>query len=63
MCSNLKCIKKWFDYVEYGGVLLLGVNGIFVIGYGSSKVFLVVSVLCIVYFVVSYGVMEDFVML
>ena len=34
--SSLKKILKDFDYQEYGGVPLLGVNGISIIGHGSS---------------------------
>ena len=34
--STLKDILKQFDYQEYGGVPLLGVNGISIIGHGSS---------------------------
>ncbi|MCJ2542392.1 phosphate acyltransferase PlsX [Thermostichus vulcanus] len=34
---NLKRVKRRMDYVEYGGALLLGVNGICVITHGSSK--------------------------
>ncbi len=36
--SSLKRIKKKLDYAEYGGALLLGVNGIVIIGHGSSNV-------------------------
>jgi phosphate acyltransferase len=34
--SSMKVILKDFDYQEYGGVPLLGVNGISIIGHGSS---------------------------
>ncbi|MGQ9838071.1 MAG: phosphate acyltransferase PlsX [Cyanobacteriota bacterium] len=34
---NLRQVKRRIDYVEYGGALLLGVNGICVITHGSSK--------------------------
>jgi phosphate acyltransferase len=34
--DSLKSILKEFDYQEYGGVPLLGVNGITIIGHGSS---------------------------
>ena len=34
--NTLKDILKEFDYQEYGGVPLLGVNGISIIGHGSS---------------------------
>jgi glycerol-3-phosphate acyltransferase PlsX len=35
--SSLKRIKKKMDYAEYGGALLLGVNGIVIIGHGGSN--------------------------
>ncbi len=34
---SLKRIKKKLDYSEYGGALLMGVNGIVVIGHGRSN--------------------------
>jgi phosphate acyltransferase len=34
--DSLKSILKEFDYQEYGGVPLLGINGIAIIGHGSS---------------------------
>jgi phosphate acyltransferase len=34
--DSMKSILKEFDYQEYGGVPLLGVNGITIIGHGSS---------------------------
>jgi phosphate acyltransferase len=37
LSSSLKRIKKKMDYAEYGGALLLGVNGIVIIGHGSSN--------------------------
>ena len=35
--SSIKRISKKMDYSEYGGALLLGVNGIVVIGHGRSS--------------------------
>jgi glycerol-3-phosphate acyltransferase PlsX len=35
--GTLKTIMKDFDYQEYGGVPLLGVNGISIIGHGRSS--------------------------
>lgn len=35
--SSLKRIQKKMDYSEYGGALLLGVNGIVIIGHGGSN--------------------------
>ncbi len=33
----LRHVKKMFDYAEYGGALLLGVNGLVLIGHGRSN--------------------------
>jgi glycerol-3-phosphate acyltransferase PlsX len=35
--SSLRRIRKKMDYSEYGGALLLGVNGIIIIGHGGSN--------------------------
>ncbi|MGM0364951.1 MAG: phosphate acyltransferase PlsX [Actinomycetota bacterium] len=35
--KSLKGMKKKFDYEEYGGAYLLGINGITIISHGSSK--------------------------
>lgn len=35
--NSFKRIKKRMDYSEYGGALLLGVNGIVIIGHGASS--------------------------
>jgi phosphate acyltransferase len=35
--NNLRDMKKKFDYEEYGGALLLGIDGITIISHGSSK--------------------------
>ena len=35
--KSLKNMKKKFDYEEYGGTFLIGVNGIVIIAHGSSK--------------------------
>ena len=37
MLIPLKKILKDFDYQEYGGVPLLGVNGVVIIGHGKSS--------------------------
>ncbi len=34
---SLKRVRKKMDYAEYGGALLLGVNGIVIIGHGGSN--------------------------
>ena len=38
MMPALKRFKKELDYAEYGGALLLGVNGVVIIGHGRSNV-------------------------
>ncbi|MCP4213839.1 MAG: phosphate acyltransferase PlsX [bacterium] len=35
--SSLRRIRKKMDYTEYGGALLLGVNGIVIVGHGGSN--------------------------
>ena len=57
--SNLIRIKKRLDHAEHGGALLLGVNGICVIGHGSSKSLSVVSALRLAHSAVNHGVMEN----
>ena len=38
MMPSLKHFKKEIDYAEYGGALLLGVNGVVIIGHGRSNI-------------------------
>jgi len=57
--NNLKRIKKRLDHAEHGGALLLGVNGICVIGHGGSKALSVLSALRVVHSAASHGVMDD----
>jgi glycerol-3-phosphate acyltransferase PlsX len=57
--SNLIRIKKRLDHAEHGGALLLGVDGICVIGHGSSQALSVVSALRLAYSAASHGVMDD----
>jgi glycerol-3-phosphate acyltransferase PlsX len=57
--SNLIRIKKRLDHAEHGGALLLGVDGICVIGHGSSKALSVLSALRLAHSAASHGVMED----
>lgn len=38
MIPSLKRFKKEIDYAEYGGALLLGVNGVVIIGHGRSNI-------------------------
>jgi glycerol-3-phosphate acyltransferase PlsX len=59
LMSNLRRIKKRLDHAEHGGALLLGVNGVCVIGHGSSKALSVVSALRIAHSAANHGVMED----
>ncbi|HAG06675.1 MAG TPA: phosphate acyltransferase PlsX [Peptococcaceae bacterium] len=35
--TSLKELRQRFDYSEYGGVPLLGINGVVVVGHGSSR--------------------------
>jgi len=37
MMPSLKRFKKELDYAEYGGALLLGINGVVIIGHGRSN--------------------------
>ena len=57
--SNLLRIKKRLDHAEHGGALLLGVNGVCVIGHGSSKSLSVVSALRLAHSAVNHNVMEN----
>ena len=57
--SNLLRIKKRLDHAEHGGALLLGGNGICVIGHGSSKSLSVVSALRLAHSAVNHNVMEN----
>ena len=57
--STLLRIKKRLDHAEHGGALLLGVNGICVIGHGSSKSLSVVSALRLAHSAVNHGVMDN----
>ena len=59
LINNLRRIKKRLDHAEHGGALLLGVDGICVIGHGSSKALSVVSALRLAHSAASHGVMED----
>ena len=59
LMSNLRRIKKRLDHAEHGGALLLGVNGVCVIGHGSSKALSVVGALRLAHSAANHGVMED----
>ncbi len=45
MIPTLRRVLKEFDYQEYGGVPLLGVNGVVIIGHGKSSVLAVKNML------------------
>ena len=47
------------DHADHGGALLLGGNGICVIGHGSSKALSVVSALRLAHSAANHGVMDD----
>ena len=55
---SLKRIKKKLDYSEYGGALLLGVNGIVIIGHGSSNAKAIKNAIYLSYKFVSEKVLE-----
>jgi glycerol-3-phosphate acyltransferase PlsX len=59
LINNLRRIKKRLDHAEHGGALLLGVDGVCVIGHGSSKALSVLSALRLAHSAASHGVMED----
>jgi len=56
--KSLKRIKKKLDYAEYGGALLLGVNGIVIIGHGSSNAKAIKNAIYLSYKFVSEKVLE-----
>ncbi len=55
---NLRRIKRRLDYVEYGGGLLLGVNGVCVITHGSSREAMVVNAIRLAQEAVSENVLD-----
>ncbi len=57
--SNLKRLKKRIDHAEHGGGLLLGVNGVCVIGHGSSDAASVCSAIRIARDAVRTKVLEQ----
>jgi glycerol-3-phosphate acyltransferase PlsX len=59
LIGNLRRIKKRLDHAEHGGALLLGVNGICVIGHGSSRALSVLSALRLAHSAASHHVMDD----
>lgn len=59
LINNLRRIKKRLDHAEHGGALLLGVDGVCVIGHGSSKALSVLSALRLAHSAANHGVMDD----
>ena len=57
--SNLRRIKKRLDHAEHGGALLLGVDGICVIGHGSSKALSVLGALRLAHAAASHGALAN----
>jgi glycerol-3-phosphate acyltransferase PlsX len=55
---SLKRIKKKLDYSEYGGALLLGVNGIVIIGHGGSNAKAIKNAISLSYRFVTAKVLE-----
>ena len=56
--KSLKRIKKKMDYEEYGGALLLGVNGIVIIGHGRSNAKAIKNAIHLSNRFISGGVLE-----
>lgn len=54
--GTLKDVIKDFDYQEYGGVPLLGVNGVAIIGHGKSSPLAVKNMIIRAYETVSKGI-------
>ena len=59
LINNLRRIKKRLDHAEHGGALLLGVDGVCVIGHGSSKALSVLSALRLAHSAANHRVMDD----
>ena len=59
LINNLRRIKKRLDHAEHGGALLLGVDGVCVIGHGSSRALSVLSALRLAHSAASGGVMAN----
>ncbi len=59
LINNLRRIKKRLDHAEHGGALLLGVDGVCVIGHGSSKALSVLSALRLAHSAANHGVMVN----
>lgn len=59
LINNLRRIKKRLDHAEHGGALLLGVDGVCVIGHGSSKALSVLSALRLAHSAANHHVMDN----
>jgi glycerol-3-phosphate acyltransferase PlsX len=59
LINNLRRIKKRLDHAEHGGALLLGVDGVCVIGHGSSRALSVLSALRLAHSAANHHVMDD----
>jgi phosphate acyltransferase len=59
LINNLRRIKKRLDHAEHGGALLLGVDGVCVIGHGSSRALSVLSALRLAHSAAKHHVMDD----
>jgi glycerol-3-phosphate acyltransferase PlsX len=58
MYSTLKKILSDFDYQNYGGVPLLGVNGVSIIGHGKSTPKAIMNMILTAMNVIKSGVNE-----
>ena len=59
LISNLRRIKKRLDHAEHGGALLLGVDGLCVIGHGSSKSRSVMGALRLAHAAASHNTLDN----
>ena len=59
LISNLRRIKKRLDHAEHGGALLLGVDGLCVIGHGSSKARSVMGALRLAHRAASHNTLDN----
>ncbi len=57
--NNLRRIKKRLDHAEHGGALLLGVDGLCVIGHGSSKARSVMGALRLAHAAASHNTLDN----
>ena len=57
--NNLRRIKKRLDHAEHGGALLLGVDGLCVIGHGSSKARSVMGAMRLAHAAASHNTLDN----